>query len=232
MTRIAAGAGVLLILAGMAQASSGKSRTVECAGRKFRYVLYSPAAEKELPAVLLLHGAGDRPEPMVEAWMVLAQAEQIALIAPELPREEKFEPMAPQVFRCMIEDAKRFAKLDTRRLYLFGNSMGGYLAYDAALLDSEYYAAAAIHAMRIADDYTWIVEKATRKIPIAIYVGDSDQFFPVAKIVETRNLLLKKNSPVHFMVLKNHDHNYYALSEMINADAWNFMRSIRLDMGK
>ena len=55
--------------------------------------------------------------------------------------------------------------------------MGGYLAYDGAMFESKYFAAIAVHAMRIADDYTWILSRAERKTPISIYIGDHDQFF-------------------------------------------------------
>ena len=43
--------------------------------------------------------------------------------------------------------------------------MGGYLAYDGANVESEFFAAVAVHAMGIADDYRWILSHATRKTP-------------------------------------------------------------------
>ena len=127
-----------------------------------------------------------------------------------------------------MEDAKQRVAIDPNRIYLFGNSAGGYLAYDGATLESEYFAAAAIHAMVIADDYTWIVKKARRKTPIAIYIGDGDQFFAVARARKTRDLLEKEGFPVRYTEIKGHDHNYYALSDTINADAWKFLKKFGL----
>jgi predicted esterase len=72
------------------------------------------------------------------------------------------------------------------------------------------------------------VSKATRKIPIAIYIGDEDQFIPLAGVRRTRDLLLKENFPVHCVELKRHDHNYYTISDKINEDAWNFLKSAQL----
>jgi poly(3-hydroxybutyrate) depolymerase len=204
------------------------SKKIACGGTKYRYLLFAPTSEKAVPAVLLLHGAGDTPEPMVDAWKKLAQKEHIALIAPELPRDPKFEPVAPDVFHCIVEDAKHAAQLDASRIYVFGNSMGGYLAYDAAMFGSQYFAAAAIHAMMISPEYDFIVEKAARKIPVAIYIGDEDQFVPIAGVRRTRDLLSQRKFPVHYVELKHHDHNYYATSDKINEDAWTFLKAAQL----
>lgn len=177
-----------------------------------------------MPAVILLHGAGDRAQNMLEAWRHLASKQKIILLAPDLPRDPKFEDVAPQIFRCVVEDAEQQVRIDSSRIYLFGNSMGGYLAYDAAMFESEYFAAIAVHAMRIAEDYEWIVTRARRKTPIAIYIGDHDQFFSQDSLRKTRNLLRKAGFPVHYVELENHDHNYYALSDEINEDAWRFLK--------
>ena len=181
-----------------------------------------------MPAVLLLHGSGDHAGPMIDAWKGLAKKEHILLIAPELPLDPKFEEVAPAIFSCDVGDAGRKASLDTRRVYVFGNSMGGYLAYDAAMLASGVFAAVAVHAMRIAEDYEWIVAKATRKTPMAIYIGDRDQFVALDGVRKTHELLEKSGFPVHYVELPGHDHNYYALADQINADAWTFFRQVKL----
>ncbi len=161
---------------------------------------------------------------MVDAWKRFAEKEKIVLLAPELPRDPKFEESAPSIFRCVVEDAKQFVGIDAQRVYLFGNSMGGYLAFDGAMFESQYFAAAAVHADRIANEYTGIVARARRKTPIAIYIGDHDQFFSVGNVRKTRDLLLASGFPVHYVELANHDHNYYALADQINADVWTFFK--------
>jgi dipeptidyl aminopeptidase/acylaminoacyl peptidase len=211
-------------LASFCSSKDVSSKTVTCAKAKFRYVLYTPQKTGPLPALLILHGAGDQPEPMLEAWKSLAKKQGIVLIAPELPRVEAFEQFAPQVFRCEVEDAKKSVLLDPQRIYIFGHSMGGYLGYDAAMLESRYFAAAAIHGMGISEDYYWIIGKAERKTPVAIYVGDSEQPVIYERARKTIDLLRKENFPVHFVELRDHDHNYYAMSDHINEDAWNFLK--------
>ena len=161
-------------------------------------------------------------------WESFAAHKHIVLIAPELPRTLTFEAVAPDVFKCVVEDAKTQTSIDARRVYVFGHSMGGYLAYDAATLDSEYFAAVAVHAMGIADEYSSIVGKAKRKTPIAIYIGDSDQLVPLTRVQHTRDLLRKAGFPVHYVELRDHDHNYYMVADQINADAWKFLSQYQL----
>ena len=217
---------------GMAPASDSKSdvnsRTVRCGVIEQAYLYYSPDPNHDLPVIVLLHGAGDRAANMVDAWKHLAKKQKIVLLAPELPRDPKFEDAAPGIFRCVVEDARHILAIDPQRVYLFGNSMGGYLAFDGAMFESQYFAAVAVHANRIADESTGILAHAQRKTPIAIYIGDHDQFFTVASVHKTRDLLLKSGFPVHYVELINHDHNYYALADEINADAWKFMMQNRL----
>jgi|SRR5579872_164988 len=207
------------------------SKTVHCGDIKQQYVYFWPAnkerdkgpdSERALPAVVLLHGAGDVADNMIAAWKNFAAEKKIVLLAPQLPRNPKFEDSAPKVFRCVVEDAQKTTAIDPARIYLFDNSMGGYLAYDGAMFESKYFAAIAVHAMRIADDYTWILSRAERKTPISIYIGDRDQFFKLEDVRKTRDLLRNAGFPVRYVELRNHDHNYYAASDQINEDAWTF----------
>lgn len=200
------------------------ARTVHCDGVERKYLYYSPDRENSLPAVMLLHGAGDRPANMMDTWQHFAEKQKIVLLGPELPLDPKFEDAAPSVFRCVVEDAKQVVHIDAQRVYLFGNSMGGYLAFDGAMFQSQYFAAVAVHANRIAEEYVGIVSHAQRKTPIAIYIGDHDQFFSLESVRKTRDLLQKAGFPVHYVELDHHDHNYYARADEINADAWKFMK--------
>jgi poly(3-hydroxybutyrate) depolymerase len=217
-------AAVILAFAPRAKAADVGSKTVQCGAIEQVYLYYSPDRTAALPTIVLLHGAGDRAASMMDAWKKFAHKQKIAVIAPELPRDPKFEDAAPQLFRCVVEDAKKLLGIDPIHVYLFGNSMGGYLAYDGAMFESKYFAAIAVHAMRIADDYEWIVERAQRKTPIAIYIGDHDQFFSQESVRKTRDLLKQAGFRVHYVELDHHDHNYYARADEINADAWKFLK--------
>ena len=62
-----------------------------------------------------------------------------------------------------------------------------------SLIESEYFAATAVHAGALrggqADEY---IENAKRKIPIAIFVGTNDDFFPLPVVRATRDALNAK----------------------------------------
>ena len=197
---------------------------VQCEGQTFTYLCFRPSSPGPRPAILLLHGAGDDPKNMVAAWSSLAAQEGIVLIAPALPRTLAFEAMAPRVFRGVLKDVERTSRLDPRRIYVFGNSMGGYLAYDALAFLSDRIAAVGVHAMGIAPEYDGILDHADRKAPVAIYIGDRDPLVPLAGIRRTQNLLERRGFPTRLTVLEHHDHDYYAVSDPVNADAWAFFR--------
>lgn len=202
--------------------------SVHCGTRQMEYRLFIPSAGNvPSPALLLLHGAGDRAENFIQAWESFAKEKNIVLVAPQLPREESFEPEAPRIFLCIMKDVAKLASIDSHRVYIFGHSMGGYLAYDGALLDSGFFAAAAIHAMGIADEYNGIVQRASRKIPIAIYIGTQDQLVSITQVRKTEALLRKSGFPLHYQEMPGHDHNYYDLADVINRDAWHFMEGYR-----
>ena len=220
----------MLWLASSLNASEFPRHAVRCDQRDMEYVVYVPSAtaKSPLPTLILLHGAGDEAENFIHAWKSLAQKKQIVLIAPQLPRDLTLEAHIPKILPCLVDDVRKQANLDSHRIYLFGYSMGGYLAYDGALLDSDYFAAAAIHAMGIDDDYASIVQRATRKIPISISIGDRDQLVSLAQVRKTRDLLKKAGFPLEYKEIFDHSHNYYEISDTINHDVWRFLEPYRL----
>ena len=203
-------------------------RRANCLGAQYEYQLESPAGEGPRPAILLLHGAGGTGTDMLDVWRALAARERVVLIAPDLPRELAFEAVAPAVFRCLLDDARAHATIDDRRLYLFGYSMGGYLALDGAMYASNCFAAVGVYGAAIADEYEGIVEHAQRRIPVALYIGDRDRFYSTAQVRRTHVLLASRGFPVRLLVLPNQDHGYDRVSSRINEDAWSYFRSFAL----
>lgn len=204
-------------------------QALRCAGRDMEYVVYVPANPPgPLPVLMLLHGAGDRAENFIHAGMSFAQKKQIVLIAPQLPRDRSLEDHIPKILPCLVAEVGKHTSIDSHRIYLFGYSMGGYLAYDGALLDSDYFAAAAIHAMGIDNDYLSIVQRVSRKIPAAISIGDRDDVVSLAQVQKTRDLLKKSGFPVEYNEIFDHGHNYYEISEPANENVWHFLEAKRL----
>jgi predicted esterase len=213
----------LVVPAGAAMAET--ARSVRCEGASYRYLLEVPEGNRPKPAILLLHGSGDDGSGLFHMWRQFGLINGIVLIAPTLPRAMAFEAVAPQVFRCVVEDAKSAAKIDPKRIFVVGHSMGGYLAYDAAMFESDYFAAAVVHAAAIGEDYAGILDHARRKIPIAIFIGDRDQLVPIESVRRTRDLLTKAGFPIEYEELKGHDHFYETLVDPLNRAAWKFLEA-------
>ncbi|HEY0776624.1 MAG TPA: alpha/beta fold hydrolase [Gemmatirosa sp.] len=204
------------------------ARRVRCGEASYDYAVYTPDARTPLPAVLLLHGAHGRAADLLDAWRPLAARERIALVAPQLPSTAAFEAVAPMVFRCVVHDAERAVAVDAGRVYLFGYSMGGYLAFDGGLLASDTFAGTAVYAAAIADDYTALVDSAARRRPFALYIGDRDPFYSVAQVRRTRDLLTAHGFPVRYVEIPDQDHGYAPVATRVNADAWAYLRPYRL----
>ena len=204
------------------------SRGVLCHGKSYVYTLYSPDAKAVLPAILVLHGAGGTGSDVADVWMPLAQREGVVLIAPELPRELAFEEIAPKVFRCIVDDARTRARIVSTRVYVFGWSMGGYLTFDAAMFESNYFAGAAVYGAAIGEYYWPIMDHAERMIPLAMYTGEHDPYVPLAAARETRDSLVARGFPVHFVELAGQGHYLPAVADTVTRDAWAYLSAFKL----
>jgi dienelactone hydrolase len=226
--RILGSISLLAMLAASGEPGRATSRGVVCLGKSYVYTLYSPDAKAVLPAMLVLHGAGGTGSDVADVWMPLAQREGVVLIAPELPRELAFEEIAPKVLRCIVDDARTRARIDSTRVYVFGWSMGGYLTFDAAMFESDYFAGAAVYGAAIGEYYWPIMDYAERKIPIAMYTGEHDQYVPLAAARETRDSLVARGFPVHFVELAGQGHYLPAVADTVTRDAWAYLSAFKL----
>jgi dienelactone hydrolase len=212
----------------LAFAHHGHAESLQFQNKRYDYSVYAPKTTGNLPGVLLLHGAGGSGRDTLDAWKAFAKRRGIVLVAPDLPRELAFESIAPPFFRAVMDEVGRSNALVKQRLYVFGYSMGGCLAHDAAMFDSDYFAAVAVYGNFISPDYVSILKEAKRKMPIAIYAGEEDEMIPVKSVRSTRDLLKSKGFPVNYWELPKQGHNYGSVAAKVNADAWEFFEQARL----
>lgn len=97
-----------------------------------------------------------------------------------------------------------------------------------SLLESRYFAAAAIHAGALAKDDP-AIGVAKRKTSIALFVGTRDKFFPLDRVRQTRDDLKRQGFAVELTEISGHDHWYYDLAPKINQSAWEFLKKHQLD---
>ena len=211
-----------------------QKETIEFERAKRTYYLVVPSvatAEHPVPVVLLLHGSGRNGLSLMDKWKDLANKEGFIAVAPDAITPEGWRaPIdGPDFLHELLSVVKAQYPVDTHRMYLFGHSGGASFALYMALYESEYFAATAIHAGALRQEDEKIVRIATRKIPIHIAVGDRDQFFPLAAVRATRDVLVANGFQVGLTEMKGHDHWYYDLAPKINAEAWEFLKQQKLN---
>jgi poly(3-hydroxybutyrate) depolymerase len=190
----------------------------------FLFVPKEPTAPASAPLIVLLHGSGRDGSSLIDPWKTLAEKEGLVLLAPDAqnPKEWNVPVDGPEPLCSLVDNLRQsLPVINARRMYMFGHSAGAVFVLYMAMLESDYFAAGAVHAgaWRSHDEFT-SVETLGRKIPLALTVGDVDRFFPVADVEATAEALRKAGVPARMEVIPNHDHNYYVISGKVNAWAW------------
>ncbi|HEX7296776.1 MAG TPA: alpha/beta hydrolase-fold protein [Pyrinomonadaceae bacterium] len=223
---------LLLILASVSARAGNDIRRekFESEGKQRTYYLFVPSSvdqKKPVPLVVLLHGSGRNGLTLVERWKDLAESQGFIIVGPDSSNGESWRmPQdGPEFIYELVEMLIKKYPIASDRLYLFGHSAGAVVSLDLGMLESEYFAAVAVHAgaWRTDQDYQFI-EGATRKTPVRITVGDRDSFFPLESVRRTEKALKTRGFEVVVSIITNHTHNYYEIASDVNRDSWQFLK--------
>lgn len=203
-------------------------QTIEFGGKKRAYYLYVPEkVAPKPPLILTLHGSGRDGSSLVEKWKDIADKEGFILAGPNSMNPARWSSTddSEDFLRELVQQLISQYSIDPTKVFLFGHSAGAVYALNLSMSQSEYFAATAIHAgsWRSSEELN-IVRLAKRKTPIAIFVGDVDQYFPLDSVKKTEELLKSNQFPIEVTVMKGHDHWYYDLAKDINRNAWAFLK--------
>ncbi len=201
-------------------------------GKTRAYYLYVPSTVKgPAPLIVTLHGSNRTGITLVEKWKDYAKKEGIILAGPDATNLRGWgSPQdGPDYLHDLVEELKSKYPINPRRVYLFGHSAGASFALHMALMESQYFAAAAIHAGALTGHSTDLIELAKRKIPISIQIGDSDPLVPLKIVRATSDALKEAGFTVDFVEIANHDHWYYDKAAKFNQTAWEFLKKYELD---
>ncbi|PYS51380.1 MAG: hypothetical protein DMF68_04530 [Acidobacteria bacterium] len=218
------------------QASDKISKeTIASQGRKRTYYLFVPASTEsktDVPLVVLLHGSGRNGLSLVEKWKDLASEEGFIVVGPDASDSEgwRMPEDGPDFIHDLVESLRAKYPINPKRIYLFGHSAGAVFAINLSMMESEYFAATAIHAgsWREREEFA-LLNYAKRKTPLAIFVGDHDQYFSLSSVHTTEAALKEKGFTIEVTVMKGHDHWYYDLAPEINRNAWTFLKRYELN---
>ena len=207
--------------------------TLESGGGKRTYYLFAPASAKaSAPLVVLLHGSGQDGLFMAGWWRALAAREGFILAAPDSsdPKGWRIPEDGPEFIHDLVESLKPKRPFDPRRVYLFGHSAGAVFTLSLSMMESEYFAAAAVHAgaWRREADFN-LMRYAKRKTPLAVFVGDQDEFFPPDSVRATESALKSGGFEAEVKILNDRTHSYAEAAPDVNRHAWRFLRRHALD---
>ncbi len=203
-------------------------------GKTRAYYLYVPSTIKPsspVPLIVMLHGSGHVGMSLVEKWKDLAKREGIIIAGPDSTDSRSWSSPqdGPDFLHDLVEELKAKYPINPRRVYLFGHSAGAIFSLQMSLLESQYFAATAVHAGALRPNDSDLIDLAQRKIPIFIQVGDVDPFFSLKAVRATRDALNAKGFSVQLTELPGHDHWYYDLAPKINSSAWEFLKKYELE---
>ena len=203
-------------------------QTFGAGGKTRGYYLLVPAratAEAPAPMLVLLHGSGREGRSLAEPWSALAREQGIILVAPDSTRREGWAMRedGPDFLYALVEMLRVQYPVDPRRIYLFGHSAGAIHGLSMAVLESEYFAAAAVHAGVLSEGVMAFLDRAPRKIPIGIWVGTNDPLFPLPPVRAARDALASRGFPASLTEIPGHTHAYYDRALAINRQAWRFL---------
>ena len=233
--RAGGAAAALLALSALARASDATVAKLTVVSRDAERTAYvfvpsTLAADRPAPMIVTLHGSGRNGRTLVDAWKGLAEKEGIVLAGPDSTDAAHWaSPQdGPQLLEDVVDAVAARHAIDGRRVYLFGHSAGAVFALQMACLESEYFAAAAVHAGAVDPKYFTIFDYAARKIPIAIWIGTKDRFFPLDGVRATADALKSRGFPVTLTEIPNHTHDYYSVSKDLNLEIWRFLSAQKL----
>lgn len=226
--------GLLLALAVLVStpvaASEPAKLSLPFEGHDRTYYLFVPdGSDAAPPMVVLLHGSGGSGLFMIQRWQDIATREHIVLLAPESLHQDVGWELAndsPDYIHAAIQAAAAQRPVDFRRLYVFGQSGGAVYALNLAMLESEYFAAAAFHAggWRKPAEYRY-GDYAKRKIPVSMYVGDKDEYFSVDSEQTTLRVLTQRGIPAELHLLPGRVHSYLDVPADFHDTVWSFLKT-------
>lgn len=207
--------------------------SIRSQGKERTYYLFVPdkiSPATPAPLIVLLHGSGRNGLSLVEKWKELAKKEGVIIAGPDSlnSRGWRIPEDGPDFIHDLVEALKAKYPINARRVYLFGHSAGAGQALYLSLLESEYFAATAVHAGAIDAEAGPYMERAPRKIPIAIFVGTNDHLFPLPVVRATRDALNARGFKTELTEIKGHTHWYYDRAAEINRSAWEFLKGHEL----
>jgi len=177
----------------------------------YHYLVFLPkgyaTGQDNWPLLLFLHGSGERgddPELVTQCGLPHAlnvgdKRIPFVVVAPQCPQRQKWEP--DNVIRILNDAAQKY-RIDARRVYLTGLSMGGYGVWATAAAYPERFAAIA----PICGGGAAKQAKHLKDLPIWVFHGLQDTTVSITHSIRMVNALNELDANVKFTIYPNEGH--------------------------
>lgn len=196
--------------------------------KKFKYILYLPSDEINLPLIVVLHGSGEvgtsltrlkerEPYPGLKNENIKPNA---AILIPLLPKGSWGS--AAEELKQLIDYVVTEHKCDINRISITGHSLGGAGVFDMLLKYPDYFAAAA--ALSPCKLYTIDQLKTIAHVPLWLFYGENEgKYGEYTRIIKNRIDQGYCNAEITCIKNKGHaiqfcwtDMNYHIFENLIN----------------
>ena len=225
----------LLLATSLQQVQTGfLDRNVTQGGKSYHYQVYVPAdyaSQPTWPAILFLHGAGERGDDgLLQTNVGLAPAIRqnparypAIVVFPQVPRDSQWVGTPADIAIAALQQTMREFHVDPKRVYLTGLSMGGHGTWYIAYRHPEMFAAVVpicgwvreFPMFRgsvpvVAGDSAGVMPSLVQrlgKVPIWIFHGEVDQVVNVNGSREPAAALKAAGANVQYTELLGLNHN-------------------------
>lgn len=183
-----------------------------------KYLLYLPEnydAQAEWPLILFLHGRGERGDDLnmvkLHGLPRLIEAGQqfpFIIVSPQCPLPTTWWLHQVEALNALLDDVVARYKVDQKRIYLTGLSMGGGGTWFLAGRYPERFAAI---APICGSGMRWLAEQIA-PLPVWVFHGDADTVVPIARSEEMVETLRQVGGNPRFTVYPGVDHNSWDLT--------------------
>jgi len=189
------------------------TKTVSC-----NYLLFLPEdygkKQQRWPLMLFLHGAGERGSDLKKVKVhgppkIVENRKDFPfiLVSPQCPEGDWWTEKV-EVLINLVDDIAAQYRVDKKRIYLTGLSMGGYGTWALASAYPERFAAIA----PICGGGSRIMSLRLKDIPIWVFHGGKDPVVPLEESEEMVNAIRKRGGDVKFTIYPDAGHDSWTES--------------------